>query len=105
MQGLMMQYPLTLTRILERSERLFPKKEIASRALDGSMSRYTYADYFRRVHRLAHVLKQLGIGEGDRVGTLEHLPPHGALFCDSLLRRGAAHAESPALLRPARVHH
>ncbi len=70
MQGLMMQYQLTLTRILERSERLFPKKEIASRALDGSMHRSTYANYFRRVHRLAHVLKELGVREGDRVGTL-----------------------------------
>jgi fatty-acyl-CoA synthase len=86
MQGLMMQYPLTLTHILERSEKLFPNKEIASRALDGSMSRYTYADYFRRVHRVAHVLKQLGIREGDRVGTLcwntsRHLELYFAIPC------------------------
>jgi fatty-acyl-CoA synthase len=86
MQGLMMEYPLTLTRILERSERLFPKKEIASRALDGSMSRYTYADYFRRVHRLAHVLERLGVREGDRVGTLcwntsRHIELYFAIPC------------------------
>ena len=30
-QGLMMDTPLTLTPILERAARLFPKKEIASR--------------------------------------------------------------------------
>ena len=86
MQGLMMQYPLTLTHILERSEKLFRKKEIASRMADGSLRRYSYADYFGRVHRLAHVLKQLGIADGDRVGTLcwntsRHLELYFAIPC------------------------
>jgi fatty-acyl-CoA synthase len=86
MQGLMMQYSLTLTHILERSEKLFRKKEIASRMADGTLRRYSYADYFGRVHRLAHVLKQLGIGEGDRVGTLcwntsRHLELYFAIPC------------------------
>src|SRR5450759_3835057 len=86
MQGLMMQYSLTLTHILERSEKLFRKKEIASRMADGSVRRYSYADYFGRVHRLAHVLKQLGVEEGDRVGTLcwntsRHLELYFAIPC------------------------
>ncbi len=81
-----MQYPLTLTHILERSEKLFRKKEIAGRMPDGSMCRYSYADYFARVHRVAHVLRQLGIEEGDRVGTLcwntsRHLELYFAIPC------------------------
>ena len=49
MQGLMMDYPLTLTHILERSAKLFPRKEIASKTQAG-MHRYSYAEFYRRVH-------------------------------------------------------
>ncbi len=70
MNGLMMNYPLTLTHVLERAARLYPKKEIASRMGDGSMHRYTYADFHGRVHRLGHLLERLGVTRGDRVGTL-----------------------------------
>jgi len=65
-----MDYPLTLTHILERAAKIYPRKEIASRLADGGMHRYTYLDFYRRVHRLAHLLKGLGLDPGDRVGTL-----------------------------------
>lgn len=86
MTGLMMDYPLTLTHSLERSAKLYPRKEIASRLGDGSMYRYTYADFYARVHRLAHVLRRLGIQPGDRVGTLcwnsyRHLELYFAVPC------------------------
>src|ERR1700686_3717305 len=69
MQGLMMDYPLTLTHLLERSAKLFPKKEIASKLPDG-MHRHTYADFHARVHAVARGLERLGGKPGDRVGTL-----------------------------------
>ncbi len=69
MQGLMMDYPLTLTHFLERSAKLFPAKEIVTKMPDG-IHRYTYKDYFARVDRLAWALQRLGIKRGDRVGTL-----------------------------------
>jgi fatty-acyl-CoA synthase len=86
MTGLMMQYPLTLTHILERSARLYPSKEIASRLGDGSVHRYTYAEFYGRVHRLAHALQRLGVKPGDRVGTLcwnsyRHLELYFAIPC------------------------
>jgi fatty-acyl-CoA synthase len=68
MEGLMMDWPLTLHHFLDRAARLFPRKEIATRTAAG-MHRYTYADFHRRVHRLAHALTRLGIGRGDRVAT------------------------------------
>src|SRR5579872_4817372 len=85
MQGLMMDYPLTLTHILERSAKLFPRKEIASKTAAG-MHRYTYADLHRRVHALAHGLRALGVEPGDRVGTLcwnsyHHLELYFAVPC------------------------
>jgi len=69
MNGLMMDYPLTLPHLLERSAKLFSRKEIASKSPDG-MHRYTYADFHRRAHRVAHTLEKLGIQPGERVGTL-----------------------------------
>src|SRR5580698_7633058 len=85
MQGLMMDYPLTLTHILERSAKLFPAKEIASKTPSG-VHRYSYADFYRRVHRLAHGLAALGVQQGDRVGTLcwnssRHLELYFAIPC------------------------
>jgi fatty-acyl-CoA synthase len=90
MTGLMMDYPLTLTHILERSAKIYPRREIVSRLPDGSFHRYTYLDFYRRVHRLAHVLKGLGLKEGDRVGTLcwnsfRHLELYFAVPCAGLV--------------------
>src|SRR5947209_12959629 len=69
MRGLMMDYPLTLTHVLERAAKLFPNGEISSKMPDG-MHRYRYADFHRRVHRLAAGLARLGVQPGERVGTL-----------------------------------
>ncbi len=69
MQGLMMNYPLTLDRILAHANRMYPHKRISTKMPDGSIHRYTYADLYKRVQRLANVLKNLGVKEGDRVGT------------------------------------
>ncbi|RME97246.1 MAG: fatty-acid--CoA ligase [Chloroflexi bacterium] len=69
MQGLMMNYPLTLDRILEHANRIYPHKRISTKQIDGSMHRYTYADLYSRVKRLANVLRKLGVNPGDRVGT------------------------------------
>ena len=85
MQGLMMNTPLTLTPLLERAARLFPKKEIVSKT-DTGMHRYTYADFHGRVHRLAHAMRRMGIQPGDRVGTLcwnsyRHLELYFAVTC------------------------
>jgi fatty-acyl-CoA synthase len=86
MNGLMMNAQLTLTPLLERAGRLFGGKEIASKLEDGAMHRYTYTDFYARVHRLAHVLESLGVQRGDRIGTLcwnsyRHLELYWAVPC------------------------
>ena len=80
-----MDYPLTLTHLLERSAKLFPKKEIASKMPEG-MHRYTYADFHKRVHAVARALERLGVKPGDRVATLcwnsfRHLELYFAVPC------------------------
>ncbi|HVO41587.1 MAG TPA: long-chain fatty acid--CoA ligase [Aggregatilineales bacterium] len=70
MQSTMMDYPLTLPHILERSGRLFGKMEIVSRLPDRSFYSYTYADFYRRARALAEALQKAGVQRGDRVATL-----------------------------------
>jgi len=79
LNGLMMDdYPLSLTTIVERAEQLTPERKVVYRRPDGKVHRTTMGDCARRARRLGAALKDLGIGEGDRVGTLmwnqpEHL--------------------------------
>jgi len=68
MRGLMMDWPLTLQTLLERARRLHGKREIVSKTPTG-VHRYTYADYVRRVDRLASALRRLGVKPGERVAT------------------------------------
>lgn len=70
MDGLMMDRPLLLKTLLWRAERVFGDQEVVSRLEGGHRHRYTYGDYAARVRRLAGALEELGVGRGDRVGTL-----------------------------------
>ncbi|MBI3394522.1 MAG: long-chain fatty acid--CoA ligase [Spirochaetia bacterium] len=65
----MMDYPLTIDRILMRAERNFPEQEIISRLADGSTHTYTYGDFYWRTIRLMNALRGLGVKPGDRVAT------------------------------------
>ncbi|WP_308438014.1 long-chain fatty acid--CoA ligase [Comamonas sp. JC664] len=66
----MMDFPLTLSHLLERGRTFFPHSEIVSRNPDTSLHRYTYADFYARTCRLANALTRLGVKPGDRVATL-----------------------------------
>ncbi|HEX7929119.1 MAG TPA: long-chain fatty acid--CoA ligase [bacterium] len=69
MQGLMMDYQLTVPSILVRAKQVFAEKEIVSVMPSGKKHRTTYGDLHDRVLRLMGVLKQLGVKQGDRVAT------------------------------------
>ncbi len=69
MEGLIMDYPLTLDKILARARRVFPEKEVVSVLPTGKVHRYGYADLHTRSIRLMNVLRTLGVGKGDRIGT------------------------------------
>jgi fatty-acyl-CoA synthase len=70
LDGLMMDFPLTLTHFLDRAMRLFPRTQVVTRLPDKSLHRSTWADTHRRSSQLAHALTKLGVGRGDRVATL-----------------------------------
>jgi fatty-acyl-CoA synthase len=70
MRGTMMDFPLTLPSILERSSKLFRRVEIVSRRPDRSIIRTTYGDFYERARRLASALTKLGLRPGDRVASM-----------------------------------
>ncbi|MBV9819680.1 MAG: long-chain fatty acid--CoA ligase [Solirubrobacterales bacterium] len=84
-EGLMMDdYPLSLTRIVERAEQFSPGRRVAFRRPDGSVGHTSFGEGIARARRLASALAELGIGAGDAVATLlfnqpEHLELYFAL--------------------------
>lgn len=81
----MMQTPLTMTQMMERAEKYFPKKQVVSRTASG-IQRFTYKQIAERTRRLADSLSKLGVTKGDRVGTLawnhhRHLEAYFAIPC------------------------
>ena len=86
MNGLMMDYQLTLPPLLSRAETFFKDREVVTRLPDRSFHRYTYADMARRAKQLAVGLQGLGLERGDRVATLcwnhyQHLEAYFGIPC------------------------
>src|SRR4029079_19654421 len=82
MNGLMMDYPLTLSTIFRRAEAVYPRTEVVWRNADKSIQRYTSGECAVRARRLARALVSLGVQPGDRVATLawNHGPHLEAYF-------------------------
>ena len=86
MNGLMMDYQLTLPAILGRAEELFGHREIVTRLPDRSIHRYAYSDFVSRAKKLAVALENLGVEKGDPVATLcwnhrQHLEAYFGVPC------------------------
>ncbi len=86
MNGLIMDYPLTVPAILKRAAQIYPEKEIVSRLSDGRITRANYGELYERVVRLMNVLRDLGVRPGDRVATCawnsqRHLELYFAIPC------------------------
>ncbi len=70
MLGLMQSQPLLISTIIEHAARHHADAEIVSRAIEGGLHRYTYAQANQRAKKLANALTRQGVKLGDRVGTL-----------------------------------
>src|SRR5258708_17873381 len=80
MQGLMMDYPLTLQHFFNRVTRLFPRKEIVTQT-DTGTHRYTYGEWGKRCMQLANALHNAGVTQGDCIGTFAwHTYRHFELY-------------------------
>jgi len=67
---LMMDFPLTITSIMEHAERVHGAQEIVSVTRDNPRHRYTYAESFARVRQLANAMSEWGLDQSDRIATL-----------------------------------
>ncbi len=70
MDGLMMDFPLTLDTILRHAKTIHGQREVVTRLPDKSWHCYSYAEMAERAKCLSLALKGLGLEPGDRVGTL-----------------------------------
>ena len=105
--GLMMDYPLTLDKIVEHAERMTPDKRVKTKLPAGGWHEYTYADFATRVRKLGAALAKLGVQPGDRVGTFawnnyQHLECY---FGIPGAGRGLPHAQYPPVRRAAALRH
>ncbi len=85
MQGLMMNYSMTLQHAFNRATRLFSRKEIVTQT-EGLPHRYTYKEWGERTIQLANALQQAGVTSGDRIATFgwntyRHLELYFAIPC------------------------
>ena len=106
MDGLMMDFQLTLPHLLRRAETYFGNGEIVTRLPDKSFHRTTYKDTMRRARQLAVALQRARPrarrSRGDAL--LEPPPAPRGVLRHPVRRLRPAHAEpAPASQRP-RVH-
>src|SRR5258708_32263575 len=95
MQGLMMDYQLTTQPLLERARRLFPKKEVVTKA-GPNMERSNWGTVAERAGRLSNAPARLGGHPGDRGAPFawNHTPPLAPNFAIPHMR---------AVLHPANL--
>ena len=70
MQGLMMHQPLLVSSIIDYARDLHGHAEIVSATVEGDIHRTTYPEIHKRIARLAHALRDMGVQPGDRIATL-----------------------------------
>lgn len=70
LMGQMMGEPLLISSIIRHAARHHGSTEIVSRRTEGDLHRYTYRDCELRARKLAQALGELGVEQGDRIGTL-----------------------------------
>jgi fatty-acyl-CoA synthase len=98
MDGLMMDFPLTLRHLFDRVGLYFPAGELVTRRPDKSIHRTTYGEWHKRVQKLANALGRLGLESGDRVATLGwNSSRHLEAYFGIPLAGGVLHTLNPRL--------
>ena len=84
---------LLVKHVVERAATIFPNREIVARTANDERHRYTFADFYDRIRRLAAAIEELGAGRGDGVGVLgwntwQHLEIDYAAVCKGSVYQG-----------------
>jgi fatty-acyl-CoA synthase len=70
MLGLMQQWPLLCTKVIDHAAEHHGRREVVSRSVEGPLHRTTYSEVRRRALRLAKRLARDGVQPGDRMATM-----------------------------------
>ena len=70
MRGLMQDQPLLISSLIKHAARYHSHSGICSFSGEGVLEMRTYPELHGRASQLAHALGRLGVGPGDRIGTL-----------------------------------
>ncbi|MEQ8281781.1 MAG: 3-(methylthio)propionyl-CoA ligase [Parvibaculum sp.] len=70
MKGLMQDWPLRVTTIIDHAARFHGDREIVTRSVEGPITRTTYKEIHLRARKVAQALTKLGVKEGDVVATM-----------------------------------
>ncbi len=70
MKGLMQDWPLRVSSILDHAARFHADREVVTRSIEGPIVRTTYGEMAVRARQAAQALRRLGVNEGDVVATL-----------------------------------
>ena len=70
LRGQMMDTPLLISSLIEYAASSYGQIEVVSRSIEGAIHRSTYGEVAGRARKLAQALTDLGVHQGDRIGTL-----------------------------------
>ncbi|MAB13513.1 3-(methylthio)propionyl-CoA ligase [Parvibaculum sp.] len=70
MKGLMQDWPLRVTTIIDHAARFHGDREVVTRTIEGPIARTTYSEIHLRARKAAQALQKLGIEKGDVVATM-----------------------------------
>ncbi|HEX7775363.1 MAG TPA: 3-(methylthio)propionyl-CoA ligase [Parvibaculum sp.] len=70
MKGLMQNWPLRVSSIIDHAARFHGDREVVTRSVEGPIVRTTYKAIHLRARKVAQALTRLGIKEGDVVATM-----------------------------------
>ena len=68
--GSMQEFSLTLDKFLDHAAKWHPHAQVVTGRDGGSVDRVSYADLRNRSLRISAMLREFGVGFGDRVATL-----------------------------------
>ena len=70
MKGLMQDWPLTVTTIIDHAARFHGEQEVVTRTIEGPFHTTTYKEIHLRARKVAQALAKLGCKQGDIIATM-----------------------------------
>lgn len=70
MHGLMQDWPLRVSQIIDHAARFHGERKIVSRSVEGPITHTTWAEIHLRARKLTQALARLGVRRGDMIGCM-----------------------------------